>query len=341
MASSLHTECVAQTHLSAKQSYRVWLAISSYRNDADVIRILEQVQSSGPNVFERILVVDSEGSEAVTSMIADRGWHDVIYRSYPQNLGSGANLRERLRIAAEGSADYVYALNHDGHFDLEVFRTLLNAAQPLANLGAAYPVGYLTTAGRYNLTGTRELPLPARLVASPPAEGLIDAFWSSSNGALYSTAPVKRGILPWSAMWMGWEDLEYGWRLGDHGYRQVIVRDAIYPDNYEYQETWLRKTIDKPAWRTYYSFRNLILAMRRSRNRPLFYAVVAYRAVLEIGLILLVRNQKSARLRSLCRGVAAGVSQALVLDDSTCDKTPGNQLPRANNLRISAEKQVS
>lgn len=325
---------------SKEPSCRVWLAISSYWNDADVIRILEQVQSSGSNIFERILVVDSEGNRAVPSVIAGRGWHDVIYRSYPENLGSGANLRERLRIAAEAGADFVYALNHDGNFDLEVLRTLLNAAQPLENLGAAYPIAYLTAAGRYNLTGTRELPLPAKLVESPPAEAFMDAFWSSSNGALYSTTPAKHGILPWSAMWMGWEDMEYGWRLADHGYRQIIVRDAIYRDNYEYQETWLRKTIDKPAWRTYYNFRNLILAVRRSRNRPLYYAVVAYRTVLEIGLILLIRNQKFARLRSLCQGVAAGVSQTLVVDDSTRDKSLGNQLHPAN-LRRSSENQVS
>src|SRR5579863_3762747 len=266
--------------LPEAHSCRVWLVISSYQNDEDVIRILDQVQSFGGDLFERILVMDSQGTGTIPSLLADRGWDQVIYMSYHHNLGSGANLCERLRIAAEGGADYAYALNHDGNFDPQVLGALLNAAKPLENLGAAYPLGYLITTKRFNLTGTRELPLPAKLVASPPPDSLIDVFWSSSNGALYSTAPARRGILPWSAMWMGWEDLEYGWRLSDYGYRQVIVRDAIYSDNYEYKQTWLAKTIDKPAWRTYYNFRNLILAVRRSRNHPLFYAVVIYRALL-------------------------------------------------------------
>jgi GT2 family glycosyltransferase len=317
---------------------RVWLVISSHQNDDDVMRILDQVQSLGRDVFERILVVDSQGTGTIPLLLAERGWGRVIYRSYPHNLGSGANLCERLRIAAEGGADYAYALNHDGNFAPEVIRALLEAARPLENLGAAYPLGYMTTAGRFNLTGIRELPLPAKLVESPPPDPLIDVFWSSSNGALYSTAPAKRGILPWSAMWMGWEDLEYGWRLSDNGYRQVIVRNAIYSDNYEYKQTWLVKTIDKPAWRTYYNFRNLILAVRRSRNRPLYYAVVIYRILLELALIVLVRDFKFSRVRSACRGVWDGLRERVV-DNSTGGESVGH-FTHAPRFPPSAEKQL-
>jgi GT2 family glycosyltransferase len=312
----------ANPTLSETRPCRVWLVISSYQNDDDVIRILDQVQSFGRDVFERILVVDSEGTGTVPALLADRGWDRVIYRSYPHNLGSGANLCERLRLAAEGGADYAYALNHDGEFDANVIRALLDAAQAVENLGAAYPLGYLRSAQRFNLTGTRELPFPAMLVESPPPDPLTDVFWSSSNGALYSTAPATRGVLPWSAMWMGWEDLEYGWRLSDHGYRQVIVRDAIYSDNYEYKQTWLAKTIDKPSWRTYYNFRNLILAVRRSRNHPLFYAVVIYRTLLELAMIVLVRDFKFTRLRGVCRGLWDGLTER-VIDNSIGEGSAG------------------
>jgi GT2 family glycosyltransferase len=328
----------ADPNLSAPWPCRVWLVISSFQNDDDVIRILDQVQSVGRDVFERILVVDSQGTGSIPSLLADRGRDQVIYRSYPHNLGSGANLCERLRVAAEGGADYAYALNHDGHFDPEVIRALLDAAKHLENLGIAYPLSYLITARRFNLTGIRELPLPAMLVESPPPDPLIDVFWSSSNGALYSTAPAKRGILPWPAMWMGWEDLEYGWRLSDYGYRQVIVRDAIYSDNYEYKQTWLAKTIDKPAWRTYYNFRNLLLAVRRSRNRPLFYAVVLYRISLELALIVLVRDLKFSRLRNMCRGVWDGFTERLV-DNSIGEKSV-EHFAHPPRLHAPVEKQL-
>ncbi len=285
----------------------VWLAISSYRNDEDVGRILDQVHGSSKQLFDRILVVDSEGTGAIPRVVRDRGWDRLIYRSYDANLGSGANLCERLRTAAEGGADYAYALNHDGCFDPKVVTSLLKAAGSIENLGAAYPLSYLTAAGLYNVTGTRELPLPAKLVASPPKEPLLDVFWSSSNGALYALAPTRCGIVPWDGMWMAWEDLEYGWRLYDHGYRQVIVCEAVFHDNYEYRSTCIGHVIRKPAWRNYYFMRNLILAIRRTRNRPLYHATAVFRFILECGVILLARDNKWKRLRWLCAGAIDGI----------------------------------
>ena len=292
----------------------VWLAISSYRNDEDVVRIVQQVLSHGQKIFGRILVVDSEGTGTLPKVICGRGWDSVEYRCYDQNLGSGGNLRERLRLAAEGDADYVYALNHDGHFEADTFHKLLNVAESIADLGAAYPLAYLSNAHSYNVTGTRELPLPAKLVARPPSGPLIEVFWSSSNGALYSLEPVRQGVLPWGAMWMAWEDLEYGWRLSTHGYRQVIVCDAVYPDNYEYKNTWLGRIVDKPAWRTYYNSRNLTLAVRRSRNRPVFHAAVFYRLLRELALILLARGCKCERITGLFMGALHGWTSTIGAD---------------------------
>jgi GT2 family glycosyltransferase len=300
----------------------VWLVISSYRNDKEVARILEEVHECEPEIFARILVVDSEGTTNIPILVKQRGWDDVIYRSYDHNLGSGANLCERLRIAAEGGADFAYAMNHDGSFDPGVVSALIKVAGRLENLGAAYPLSFLSSAGSYNLTGTRELPLPAKLVSSLPTNSLIDVYWSSSNGTLYSMEPARRGILPWPALWMAWEDLEYGWRLSAHGYRQVIVSNAIYRDNYEYKKAWFGRTIDKPAWRTFYHARNLLLAIRRSRNRPLYYGVAAYRILLECGLILVSRNNKFERLGFLWRGAVDGLTTTIDTSDEIQARKP-------------------
>ena len=286
---------------------KVWLAISSYKNDENVLRIIDQVHNSPKRIFDRILIVDSEGTGVIPGILAEKGWDHITYRSYDQNLGSGANLCERLRLAAEGGADLAYALNHDGYVDAEVVTRLVSAAESIEKLGAAYPLSYFTNRGMYNITGTRDMPLSAKLIPAPPPQPILDVFWSSSNGALYSTNPTKRGIIPWEAMWMAWEDLDYGWRLSDHGYRQVIVRDAVFRDNSEYNRTWLGTVLDKPAWRYYYHTRNLILAIKRSRNRPLYYLIAAYRFLLECGLTVLVKGNKWRRLRLLCMGVSDGI----------------------------------
>jgi GT2 family glycosyltransferase len=286
---------------------RIWLAIASYRNDEQVIEIVDHVYKSAPDLFERILIVDSHGTGAMPALIRARGWPNVEYRNYERNLGSGGNMAERLRIASGAGADYAYAVNHDGHVDPGVVRALLQAAITITDMGAAYPLGYFISVGLYNLTGTRELPLPRKLVRSVRQEPLIHVFWSSSNGALYSLEPARKGILPWEGMWMAWEDLEYGWRLFDKGYQQVIVRDAVFCDNNEYARSAVGNVTDKPPWRSYYQIRNLILAVCRSRRRPLFYAVVFYRTLLESGLILLVRSDKWKRLRLLWLGIVDGI----------------------------------
>jgi GT2 family glycosyltransferase len=284
----------------------IWLVISSYRNDDEVVKLLDQAHDSAQDLFARILVVDSQGTGRVPEIIQSRGWKDVEYRCYETNLGSGANLAQRLRIAADGGADYAYALNHDGHIDLTVVRALVESAKGRERLGAAYPLGFFTDVHRFNLTGTRELPLPSKLVNAIPKEPIVHVYWSSSNGALYGMEPAREGLLPWDAMWMGWEDLEYGWRLKDHGYEQIIVTSAVFPDNQEYSASAVGNVVRKPAWRAYYNVRNLVLAVKRCRNRPLFHAVVAFRILLEFGLILLVRDDKRQRLRFLVSGVRDG-----------------------------------
>lgn len=322
--------------MSISVSMRVWLAISSYRNDDEVIRIIDQAHASAMGVFERILIVDSEGTGRIPALIEANAWPDVEYRGYERNLGSGANLAERLRISAEAGADYAYAVNHDGHVDVEVITKLLAVVRDRTDLGAIYPLGFMSEVQKYNLTGMRELPLPARMVKRPPRQPVIPVYWSSSNGALYSLDPARRGILPSPDMWMAWEDLEYGWQLKDRGYEQIIVSDAVYADNYEYKRSAVGHVVDKPVWRTYYSFRNLALAVRRRRNRPLYHLAVVFRVALECGLTLLVRDHKWERLRLVITGVRDGYSLASKFLKTEAKKSRKELVPKPHSDVTSA-----
>jgi GT2 family glycosyltransferase len=310
LANNVVTE-FSQPFSLLNQSPVVWLVVSSFCNDPEITRLLEDVQNLPARLFDRVLVIDSLGTGAVPTLIARRGWQNVSYHSYGRNLGSAGNLALRLQLAAEGGADFAYALNHDGQVHPEVVRCLLKHAIRLHRVGAVYPISYLRSAAAYNLTGTRELPLPAKLVEQKPQRELIEAYWSSSNGALYALEPVRHGVLPWPELWMGWEDLEYGWRLADHGYRQAIACDAVFDDNYEYavRVSLVRKfrVVSKPAWTTYYMSRNLLLITRRTRPLLKFEVIVILRILLESALILLVRPDKRARLRCLVRGVIDGL----------------------------------
>jgi GT2 family glycosyltransferase len=308
----------AEAHCSAasivvSKSPVVWLVVSSFRHDREIATMLEQVQNLPVRLFDSILIVDSLGTGEVPAAVARHGWQNVIYRSYDRNLGSAGNLAERLRLAAEAGADFAYALNHDAHVQPHVFRCLLNQAIHLDRVGAVYPIAYLSSAAAYNLTGRCELPISAKLVSHRPACPLMDVYWSSSNGALYALEPVRAGLLPRAELWMGWEDLEYGWRLADHGYRQIIACDAVFDDNYEYtcKATPLGtvRIVNKAPWMTYYSVRNLILIVRRARPLMKCGVIVGLRIVLELLLILFYRPAKRLRLRCLLRGIIDGLKK--------------------------------
>jgi rhamnosyltransferase len=300
-----------ETQVPASNTLVVWLVISSFRNDREVATTLESVQNLPQRLFDRILVVDSLGTGEIPALIERRCWQNVIYRSYDRNLGSAGNLAERLRLAAEAGADFAYALNHDSCLQADVVCSLLKHVRSLERVGAVYPLSYFKSAAAYNVTGTRELPLPAKLIRDKPTDEIIEAFWSSSNGALYAMEPVRSGLLPWSELWMGWEDLEYGWSLTDHGYHQAIACDVLFHDSYEYARhdplAGSYRVVNKPAWTTYYLIRNLILVTRRRRLSVQFAAVVIMRLFLECFTILLFRPNKRTRLRILIRGVIDGL----------------------------------
>jgi GT2 family glycosyltransferase len=289
----------------------VVLAISSFKNDSAILDLLAEVKASGA-AFARIIVVDSLGTGAIPRTLSAREWNDVDYVCADRNLGSAGNLEMRLELAAKTGARFVYAVNHDGCIDPDVVRILVATARADASIAAAYPLRRLTDrAGFFDITGRFPVPLTAIRVRRRPRRGIVEAYWSSSNGALYSLDVVRRGLKPWGDLWMGWEDLGYGWLLRQHGYRQVIVSDAVADDGYEYERrgagtasVWVTR---KPAWYAYYFARNFLLVAKRTRQPLTVRAAVVARVLLEYVVTPAFRTDKLDRLRYVSAGIADAV----------------------------------
>lgn len=291
---------------------RVALAISAYRSDDAVIALLEAVHATAAGLFSRILVVDSLGSGRIAGEILARGWTAVDYRSYDRNLGSAGNLAERLRLAAEGAADAVYALNHDAPFDLAVLRALCAVAAATPRMGAIYPLRRrVGREGTWDMTGTVRFPVRYKWTDAPPPGPALDVYWGSSNGTLYALDPVRAGLLPMGDLWMGWEDLIYGWALTDGGWAQRIAVGAVFDDPYEYTQArtpLLRARLtDKPTWYAYYFTRNLILGTRRTRRPLVVRARIVARIAAELGVSATLRSSRRKRVRLLLAGIRDGL----------------------------------
>lgn len=276
-----------------------------------VLDILKEA-FSGSLRFSAVFVVDSEGDGSIPSEVRNRDW-PVIYYNGETNLGAAGNHFRRLELAAGQGLEWCYFLNHDGHLDFEnVHRMLETAAKSQDKVGAVYPLLYNDTRARPWEDGrTSFLPSAQNLSTSRPAGRENQVLWGSSNGALYSLAPYRAGLRIRTEVWHGYEDLGYGALLYDHGWKQLVCRDAVLRNAYDYKPVKLfGQTLhitDKPAWYAYYGIRNLILIQRRRRFSPAFFLMIGRKTVRETGLVILLREEKLRRLYLLYLGLLHGL----------------------------------
>lgn len=288
---------------------RVALAVASFKNDQQVLDALSKL-ASDLHRFARVLVVDSIGTGALPARLKELGLDAVVtYECAERNLGSAGNLAQRLALAAQSSAEFVYAVNHDGDVQLDAIESLVDLADRAPGpLGALYPLRRMVNReGAFDVTGRYRFPFTAVRSHTTPAAELTPVYWSSSNGALYALSPVRKGLLPFSDLWMCYEDLGYGWQLHASGYTQFVARDVCVDDDYEYRRTRVGHVTRKPNWYAYYYARNLLLTARRTRQPVAVRGLVLSRVLLELGVTAALRSDKRARLSYTVQGIVDGL----------------------------------
>lgn len=304
---------------------RVVLAISAFRSDTEVVRLLEQVFAHGISPFAGVLVVDSLTSGAIERAIDTNGW-PVTFHNSQVNLGAAGNLRKRMELAARFDADWCYALNGDSEFKLETILALVRCGAGKRRVGAIFPARANSSADqRWSRAGTSFLPFRSPLTneATPPAER--EVAWASSNGALYHLEPARNGLFVWTDLWHAWEDMAYSWLLSVHGWKQIACSEAVFVDGYERRAVRLfgrRFHIhDKPPWLSYYSIRNLAIFVHRTKAGLAGWALVGSRLFQESALTIMYRDNKLARLTYLARGLVDGLRKRTGM---TVSPTPTN-----------------
>jgi GT2 family glycosyltransferase len=242
---------------------KIGVSISNYKNDQSVLMLVDKILREKWPIFEMI-IVDSLGSTSIPEAISKNSWNNVHYFNFETNLGSAGNLHHRMRIASERGWSFALALNHDALLSRDTLNALIKHIH-IDKIGALYPLKFFPTKNEYDISGTREVgPWRALGLKKPPENNqLIEAIWSSSNGALYSTLPFKEGLYPRPELWMGWEDYLYGIELQSKNYKQYLVPDALTEDNYEFETRSIAGSkmmvSNKPTWYQYYRIRNLCL----------------------------------------------------------------------------------
>jgi GT2 family glycosyltransferase len=238
---------------------KICIAISSFKSDLQVISLLEELYS-GDYSYDFVVVVCSSEADEIEAYLASQHHGNCFLYVSPDNLGSAGNLYRRFVESNAHGADYMLALNHDANISPVMFRELIACATLNKDVAAAYPLRYKVGKSAYDISGRDRYPFRMRGQKSKPLESLIPVYWGSSNGALYSLAPINHGLHPRAQLWMGWEDYLYGLDIHARGYAQYIVCSAETTDDYEYKDRLSGMVIltDKPSWYYYYTIRNFL-----------------------------------------------------------------------------------
>ena len=287
----------------------VALAISAFSSDESVIALLERAFAPGRPHFPEVIVVDSLGSGKIAEAAAQCGW-PVRYVNADRNLGSAGNLDARLHLAAELGCAWCFAVNHDGEVDPDQVIRLLEHGRSRPRVGAVYPqLVFSQAAGRPDRPRASFSTYGIHSDGSA-TDGCVEVAWSSSNCALYNLDAIREGVSAWPQLWMGFEDLAIGWELKRRGWVQLLCADVQVADRYEFTPVRLLgrqvHVAAKPPWYAYYHWRNLLMIARGTHGEAMSLPRLTGRAVVDLGLIILVRDRKLERIRLLFRGLVDG-----------------------------------
>ncbi|NIJ41642.1 GT2 family glycosyltransferase [Parvibaculum indicum] len=290
----------------------VSIAISAFRSDAAIISLLEEIFTDPHPEVGTVIVVDSLGSGIIAEIAAAKKWQ-LHYENANTNLGSAGNLARRMKLAAETGAEWCLCLNHDANWDAARLSALLSAARSRPRVGAVYPVlDHSPREPRWE-DGRRHFRPSAgtRMYEIPKDHPTAEVLWSSSNCALYSTAPISENIYIMPALWMGYEDLAYGIALRKAGWLQLSCRSARLTQVFDYApRKLLGRTFyipDKPVWYSYYNIRNLVLIWRQYGSDGLSLKTILWKLIQSTIRTLLFEHDKFTRLKLLYLGVKAGI----------------------------------
>ena len=209
---------------------------------------------------DSVLIVDNDADPAVESFA--HSLEGVAYLAMPENLGPAgavaAGMTEVLRTAAP--SDWILLIDDD---DPPLFDSAVAELYSAARVAPDDVAAIGLTGSRYNVrTGLMERVPDERL------EQWTDVDMIGSNQVpLYRAAALRDVGVFDPGMFIFFEELEFGLRLRQRGWRLVITRDITLRTRLVSGRTGLgvhaASVRRSGGWRSYYVARNEVLLARR------------------------------------------------------------------------------
>ena len=289
-------------------------------NDADIIdRTIASVRAQTRRVDEILLVDNGSRDDTLAQPLVEQ---TTVLR-HPENLGTSGAVHSGIQYALDRGYDWVWLFDADSNPAPDALERLLGLLDTLPE-GERQRIGFLgcvhynvdDNIARYGAVFTKN-----GFGAVEPAVGPFTPchanIWS---GCLYNLAAVRTIGLPNLDYVLDWGENEYGYRLSQAGYRNLICHDAVLHHNIR-GRTSLRAVmvrfagmmfvfIEFPAIRCYYTVRNTFyFALYEAKEGRLRLLADQGWDMLRLTLKFLMRPKNhGAQIRACLRGLWHGVT---------------------------------
>ena len=243
----------------------------TYRRPAAIATMLDCLAAQD-RPLDSLVVVDNDTAEsarAAVEAVAAAGGSPgppVRYIAAGANLGPAGGIALGMRTVLDGAAaddDWVISLDDDDP------PTWPDVFGRLAALGVRLRAEDLRVGG-VGIVGGRFSPAGPGAVRVPDGEldGDVSVDWIGGNQfPVYSVAALRDVGVFDERLFFGFDDLDFGLRLGAAGYRLYVDGDLWRRARAAADRLGLdpspSRGLDDTSWRRYYSLRNMIYILRK------------------------------------------------------------------------------
>lgn len=243
-----------------RSEYKVAAYITAYKDREALMLCLNAINGQSVSV-EKILVVDNSPEAICPQLSCDS---KLTVRLCPENIGIGAGLSWAISLAIQEGYDFLWAFDQDSIASIDCLENLLLTYKEISSNN--YKVGIIAPTSID--PRTKKIIQGAvfdkdHFIGCKPKSNKVPYECDApiTSGSLISLAAAKTIAPPFDHLFIDGVDLDYGMRLREKGFHNVIVPRAVLWHNFgiPHEVRFLTKTFIFHSYsrlRHYYICRN-------------------------------------------------------------------------------------
>jgi len=296
-------------------------------NDRGVLDCAIKAVLGQTRPLDGILLVDNGSTDGTLERIFPS---DIAIVRHTENRGTSGSVLTGFRYALEHGYDWIWILDADSVPREDALAKLVEVLTRLPAdersrvgvLSSCMADGLPTGPADYFVL-TPKGPRPPRV---DPDHAYVECDCTIWSGTLYNLEAVRRVGLPrvgpagvWDDLSLDMGDIEFSYRLRKHGYRLLVDPSSLisHPMGMPREVEILgraRRTGNHSPFRRYLFFRNLTyfwLYVYSDRQLVFVTAYIANHALKTIAKLLLLEDQRTAKIGAILRGIWDGITKQI------------------------------